>query len=162
MSISVAFTNIIHYLHKIIGVLLVSYPLCARFNEPTELVYPKQRPKSIQTGVFPVTMRGFCFWQGAGGYCQKRVYSMEYNKFPYNAQQAAERQKAWWRTDFQHRSTFVKMILGNLAKADRMQFKKLSYFRLVFYKLYAGNQKRSNPKVENLVESVEFHRQNRL
>ena len=48
------------------------------------------------------------------------------------------------------------MILGNLAKADRMQFKKLSYFRLVFYKLYAGNQKRSNQKVENLVESVEF------
>lgn len=54
------------------------------------------------------------------------------------------------------------MILGNLAKADRMQFKKLSYFRLVFYKLYAGNQKRSNQKVENLVESVEFYRQNRL
>ena len=25
-----------------------------------------------------------------------------------------------------------------------------------------GNQKRSNQKVENLVESVEFHRQNRL
>jgi len=64
--------------------------------------------------------------------------------------------------DFQQESTFVKMILGNLAKADRMQFKKLSYFRLVFYKLYAGNQKRSNQKVENLVESVEFHRQNRL
>ena len=54
------------------------------------------------------------------------------------------------------------MILGNLAKADRMQFKKLSYFRLVFYKLYAGNQKRSNQKVENLVESVEFHPENRL
>ncbi len=54
------------------------------------------------------------------------------------------------------------MMLGNLAKADRMQFKKLSYFRLVFYKLYAGNPKRSNQKVENLVESVEFHRENRL
>ena len=80
--------------NKIIGVLLVSYPLCARFNEPTELVYPKQRPKSIQTGAFPVTMRGFCFWQGAGGYCQKRVYSIECNKFPYNVQRAAERQKA--------------------------------------------------------------------
>ena len=54
------------------------------------------------------------------------------------------------------------MILEDLAKPDRMQFKKLSYFRLVFYKLYARNQKRSNQKVENLVESVEFHRQNRL
>ena len=63
---------------------------------------------------------------------------------------------------FQQKSTFVKMILVDIAKADRKLFKKLSYFRLVFYKLYAGNQKRSNQKVENLVESVEFHRQNRL
>ena len=54
------------------------------------------------------------------------------------------------------------MILGNLAKPDRMRFKKLSYFRLVFYKLYAGNPKGSNKKVENPVESVEFHSQNRL
>ena len=64
--------------------------------------------------------------------------------------------------DFQQESTFVKMILGNLAKADRMQFKKLSYFRLVFYKLYARKTNRSNRNVENTVESVEFHPENRL
>ena len=49
------------------------------------------------------------------------------------------------------------MILENLAKPDRMQFKKLSYFRLVFYKLYARKTNRSNLNVENTVESVEFH-----
>lgn len=49
------------------------------------------------------------------------------------------------------------MILEDLAKADRMQFKKLSYFRLVFYKLYARKTNRSNRNVENTVESVEFH-----
>ena len=57
VSISVAFTNIIHYLHKIIGALLVSCLLCARLNELTGLVYPKQRLKSIQMGFFPATMR---------------------------------------------------------------------------------------------------------
>ena len=45
------------------------------------------------------------------------------------------------------------MILEDLAKLDRMQFKKLSYFRLVFYKLYARKTNRSNRNVENTVES---------
>ena len=49
------------------------------------------------------------------------------------------------------------MMLEDLAKEDRFRAEKLSYFRLELYKLYAGNQKRSNQKVENLVESVEFH-----
>ena len=54
------------------------------------------------------------------------------------------------------------MILGNLAKADRMQFKKLSYFRLENYKLYAPCGGMSNQIVENSVENVKFHRENRL
>ena len=46
------------------------------------------------------------------------------------------------------------MMLENMAKADRFLFKKLSYFRLVFYKLYAGKANKSNQKVENPVENV--------
>jgi len=72
-------------------------------------------------------------------------------------QHEAARRESSKRTNFQHRSTFVKMILEDLAKPDRMQFKKLSYFRLVFYKLYARKTNRSNRNVENTVESVEFH-----
>ena len=64
--------------------------------------------------------------------------------------------------DFQQGSTFVKMILEDLAKPDRMQFKKLSYFRLENYKLYAPCGGMSNRIVENSVENVKFHRENRL
>ena len=54
------------------------------------------------------------------------------------------------------------MILVKTAKDASFQFKKLSQFRLEFYKLYADEEESSKPLVENLVESVEFHRQKGL
>ena len=79
------------------------------------------------------------------------------NKNPENSQQhPAERdeQKAAF---FQQKSTFVKMMLEDLAKEDRFRAEKLSYFRLELYKLYATRTEPSNQKVEKPVESVEFH-----
>ena len=49
------------------------------------------------------------------------------------------------------------MILEDLAKEDRFRTEKPSDFRLELYKLYAIWAEMSNPKVENPVESVEFH-----
>lgn len=64
-------------------------------------------------------------------------------------------------TDFQHESTFVKLILVKIAKAVPFRVKKLSYFRLENYKLYAGGWGLSNQIVENPVENVKFHGENR-
>ena len=54
------------------------------------------------------------------------------------------------------------MILEDLAKEDGFRTEKLSDFRLELYKLYAIWAEMSNPKVENHVESVEFHTKKRL
>lgn len=61
---------------------------------------------------------------------------------------------------FQQESTFVKMILGDLAKHSASGHKKLSDFRLELYNLYANGSVEKRPTVENPVESVEFHRKN--
>lgn len=62
---------------------------------------------------------------------------------------------AWWKgTDFQHKSTFVKLILEEIAKGARFPDEKLSYFRLENYKLYAARREKSNQIVENMVENV--------
>lgn len=63
---------------------------------------------------------------------------------------------------FQQKSTFVKMILEDFAKEDGFRTEKPSDFRLELYKLYAIWAEMSNQKVENHVESVEFHTKKRL
>lgn len=68
-------------------------------------------------------------------------------------------EKTW---DFQHKSTFVNLILEKIAKGAWFRIKKLSYFRLENYKLYAPCEGMSNRIVENSVENVKFHRENRL
>ena len=68
-------------------------------------------------------------------------------------------EKTW---DFQHKSTFVNLILEKIAKGAWFRIKKLSYFRLENYKLYAPCGGMSNQIVENSVENVKFHRENRL
>ena len=68
-------------------------------------------------------------------------------------------EKPW---DFQHKSTFVNLILEKIAKGAWFRIKKLSYFRLENYKLYALCGGMSNQIVENSVENVKFHRENRL
>ena len=68
-------------------------------------------------------------------------------------------EKPW---DFQHKSTFVNLILEKIAKGAWFRIKKLSYFRLENYKLYAPCGEMSNQIVENSVENVKFHRENRL
>ena len=68
-------------------------------------------------------------------------------------------EKPW---DFQHKSTFVNLILEKIAKGAWFRIKKLSYFRLENYKLYAPCGGMSNRIVENSVENVKFHRENRL
>ena len=68
-------------------------------------------------------------------------------------------EKPW---DFQHKSTFVNLILEKISKGAWFRIKKLSYFRLENYKLYAPCGGMSNQIVENSVENVKFHRENRL
>ena len=68
-------------------------------------------------------------------------------------------EKTW---NFQHKSTFVNLILEKIAKGAWFRIKKLSYFRLENYKLYAPCGGMSNRIVENSVENVKFHRENRL
>ena len=68
-------------------------------------------------------------------------------------------EKTW---NFQHKSTFVNLILEKIAKGAWFRIKKLSYFRLENYKLYAPCGGMSNQIVENSVENVKFHRENRL
>lgn len=68
-------------------------------------------------------------------------------------------EKPW---NFQHKSTFVNLILEKIAKGAWFRIKKLSYFRLENYKLYAPCGGMSNQIVENSVENVKFHRENRL
>ena len=60
-------------------------------------------------------------------------------------------EKPW---DFQHKSTFVNLILEKIAKGAWFRIKKLSYFRLENYKLYAARREKSNQIVENMVENV--------
>ena len=60
-------------------------------------------------------------------------------------------EKPW---DFQHKSTFVNLILEKIAKGAWFRIKKLSYFRLENYKLYAPCGGMSNQIVENSVENV--------
>lgn len=68
-------------------------------------------------------------------------------------------EKTW---NFQHKFTFVNLILEKIAKGAWFRIKKLSYFRLENYKLYAPCGGMSNRIVENSVENVKFHRENRL
>lgn len=65
-------------------------------------------------------------------------------------------EKTW---NFQHKSTFVNLILEKIAKGAWFRIKKLSYFRLENYKLYAPCGGMSNRIVENSVENVKFHRE---
>lgn len=61
------------------------------------------------------------------------------------------------RMDFQHKSTFVILILEKKAKADNDWVKNLSQFRLENYKMYEWFSSCRERFVENSVESVEIH-----
>ena len=54
------------------------------------------------------------------------------------------------------------MMLEIVAKCENGLFKKLSYFRLEIYKKYGALYTAKIKTVENPVESVEFHPENRL
>lgn len=56
-----------------------------------------------------------------------------------------------------HPSTGFAASLVKLAKTAKNSFKKLSQFRLVFYKLYGELSTARSLTVENPVERVEFH-----
>ena len=92
----------------------------------------------------------------------KRLKKRKNNKNPEKLQQLPDGQNETKGRIFQQKSTFVKMMLEDFAKADGFGSKKLSYFRLELYKLYATQTEPSNQKVENPVESVEFHTKKRL
>ena len=67
-------------------------------------------------------------------------------------------EKPW---NFQHKSTFVNLILEKIAKGAWFRIKKLSYFRLEIYKKYGALHTAKIKTVENSVESVEFHPKSR-
>ena len=141
-----------------IGVFGHAAPYCARLNKPTKLVYPKPCLKSIQTGGFSLQTTG-----GMRHLRAERVRNAGIcNNFEGPAPLLQNVPGMGENVEFSTQIHIRQLILEKIAKGVWFRIKKLSYFRLENYKLYAPCGGMSNQIVENSVENVKFHRENRL